>query len=184
LYEGGVGREFSRTQHAGEVVSATEMLRVRFSERAYGTRRKRVLRLSEPESLSTDGGRKARQTIMLADEGAEPRAPALVCGWIDIPKHAAEIRAYAAAKDGYTQRGGPTLDLSHNEYDRAMAELQDFLATVHVSATVVATVASRRPSVAPPPASTTGLLWAVAGLGFVAGFSVCWALVRLGVLGH
>jgi hypothetical protein len=179
-----VAREFSRTQHAGEVATANELLRVRFSDRAYGTRRKRVLRLSEPESLSTDGGRKARQTILLVDEGSEPRAPALVCGWVDVPKSAAEIRAYVAAKDGYSQRGGPTLDLSHNEYDRAMAELQDFLTTVKVSTTVVATVPARRPSVVPPPPGNTGLMWAVAGLGFVAGFSVCWALVRLGALGH
>mgnify|MGYP000022013930 CR=1 FL=1 len=179
--------EPSRTFHANQAVQLSDLVALKFNDARFGTGTPRVLKVSNPDGPSTDGGLKARQSIVLVHEGSDTNAGAIVVGWLDVSRRSAELRPYASVNQQQQARFGTQLDVSKLEYERCVADLHDFFRTQGIDSRVqVATPPTRRsmaptPSVAPPgafPIQMVGI-----GLGcFVAGFVVCYALFASGVV--
>jgi hypothetical protein len=81
-----------------------------------------VMRLTEPDSPSTDGGLKARLAILLeAEDGA---APALQCGWMDAAKMTSQLRNWEAVRRRHVARFGVEPPLDKQAYDNFLLDLR------------------------------------------------------------
>lgn len=179
----------SRTFHASQAVALAELLLLKFSKERYGTTVPRVVKVLEPDGPSTDGGRKARQPLVLMPErGPENRG--VMCGWIDGAKHTSELRSYAVINQAFQARHNEALDLSRGEYDRFLQAVQEFLKAqgleVHFSNAPTARAATIPPSSVPPPGVSSGapswVVPALVGTSFLLGFVLCLILVKAGLL--
>ncbi|MCC7385170.1 MAG: hypothetical protein IT384_25205 [Deltaproteobacteria bacterium] len=177
--------EPSRTYHANQAMMLSDLIGIKFAEARFGTSTPRVIKVVEPDGPSTDGGIKARQSIIMVADGQDTTAGAIVCGWLDVARRTAELRSYVQISQQYQQRYGTPADLSKGEYERAIQELHEFLKAQGIDTRVA--VGARRsvtPLPAAPPAPPPELqLIVVGGVAFVAGFLVCYILVVAGVLG-
>ena len=180
--------EPSRTFHANQAVQISDLVALKFSEHRFGTSTPRVLRVTEPDGPSTDGGLKARQSIILVPEGAETSAGAVLCGFIDVSRRTAELRPYVTVSQQHQSRFGAPLDLSKLEYERAIHELHEFLRSQAIDSRVQLAPGNRRsqpPSAAPSastPAEFPMPLVSVGAVCFVLGFLLCYALFASGVV--
>lgn len=179
----------SRTFHATQAAALAELLLLKFANERYGTTLPRVLKVLEPDGPSTDGGRKARQPLVLAPEkGPENRS--VMCGWIDGAKRTGELRSYTVISQQFQARHGEALDLSRGEYDRFLQIAQEFLRAqgieIHFSNAPVPRASTVPPGSLPPPAArvpaAAGLTPLLVGLSFVLGFVLCLILVKAGLL--
>ena len=141
------------------------------------------MHVTAPEE-TTDGGRKARQQILLVPTrgGLEP----IMCGWFDTARHTAELRSYNHLAQQHQARQGRALDFSREEY----ADLSDALQAIlrdHDNMPVTMVDAPRASAtgsyeIARPPAthahrSGSRLMPALTFvLGLVFGFALCFAL--------
>lgn len=179
--------EPSRTFHANQAVMLSDLIRIKFSDRRYGTTTPRQLRITEPDGPSTEGGLKARQSVVLVPEGQESNQNAIVCGWLDVSRRTAELRSYPQISQQHQARYGGAPDLSRGEYERCVQELHEFLRSQAIDSRV--SVAPGRKSQPPAPAASRapgadrGLILSVALLSFVLGFAACWFLVAARVIG-
>jgi hypothetical protein len=179
----------SRTYHASQAVALAELLLLKFAKERYGTTVPRVVKVLEPDGPSTDGGRKARQPLVLMPErGPENRG--VMCGWIDGAKQMGELRSYAVINQAFQARHNEALDLSRGEYDRFLQAVQEFLKAqslqVHFSNAPTARAPTMPPASVPPPGSSavdsTWMTPVLVGTSFLLGFVLCLVLVKAGVL--
>jgi hypothetical protein len=178
--------EESRTQLASEAANVTDLINLKFAAKTYGTETKRYLRATTPDGPSTDGGRKARQALMLSTKQELVSGGGLVCGFVDVASCVAEIRTHAVVSSHYTQRFNKAIDLSKGEYDRMHTELDAYLKQQGFQTRLATTPQKRGPSTAKATADTEPKFpWItiapIAG-AFLAGFALCYSLVRLGIL--
>lgn len=165
----------------------SDLIGIKFAESRFGTTKPRVLRVTEPDGPSTDGGLKARQSLLLVPEGSDTTASSIVVGWIDTSKRSAELRSYQAISQAYQARYGSQPDLSRGEYERCVQELHEFFRAQAIDSRVA--VAPGRRSQPPtlsgetPAPSDRTLSIIVSALSFVLGFVLCYILFRAGVLG-
>ncbi len=185
--------EPSRTFHANQAVQISDLVSIKFAEQRFGTSQPRVLRVTEPDGPSTDGGLKARQSVILVPEGAETSAGAVICGFIDVSRRSAELRPYAAVSQQHQSRFGAPLDISKLEYERCLTELHEFLRSQAIDSRIQLAPGGRRSqppmpatqqasSPAPDPATFPMQMVAVGGVCFVVGFLLCYALFAAGVV--
>lgn len=179
----------SRTFHASQAAALAELLLLKFANERYGTTLPRMLKVLEPDGPSTDGGRKARQPLVLTPErGLENRG--VMCGWIDGAKRTGELRSYSVISQQFQARHGEPLDLSRGEYDRFLQAAQEFLRAqgieIHFSNAPVARASTIPPGALPPPHPVAGAAsWmtpVLVGASFVLGFVLCLLLVKTGLL--
>lgn len=168
--------EASRTYHANQAVQLTELLSIRFAAESFGTNTRRILHVAEPDGPSTDGGRKARQPIMLVPE-AEGEGANIVCGWLDVAKHTAEIRGFAVLTHQHQARYHTSVDISRGEYDRFVQELLDFLKMQGIDTRLNNVPPERQASLSQAPGpivakSTNQTIMLAAALGVVIGFAL------------
>jgi hypothetical protein len=182
--------ELSRTHHADQAIHLADLVNLKFAKTTFGLTTRRVLRISEPDGPSTDGGRKARQSIMLAPEEGNPGGT-IVCGWVDVVRRTAELKTHSILGSTYQERYGVAFDLSRGEYQRVLDALLDFLRGLEIETRVTnmprkITVITPLPS-APKPQPTIvrpkhfDLLLVASGAMF--GFSLCYLLAALRWLG-
>jgi hypothetical protein len=182
--------DISRTHHADQAVHLTDLVRLKFVNQRFGTLRKRVVRLMSPDGPSTDGGRKARQSIVLMPEDGE-LGGAIVCGWLDVFRRVAELKTFHIVAAAFQDRYGMSIDISKTEYQRMLDMMLEFLRGLQIDARMAIaqrgrTIINDRPAPTPLPAiikrpETSERLALIAG-GALLGFSVCYALFALGVL--
>lgn len=176
--------EPSRTHHANQAVELSDLIGLKFSPHRYGTEMPRYVRVREPDGPSTDGGRKARQAIVLCAE--RDAGPDLMCGFVDVVKRTAELRSYAMVKQSFESRFNRELDITRGEYNRFLEALQAFLRVQSIETRVVnsgrgPTSGSTVPLPAPPSeGNTLPVLAIVLSGGF--GFLICYLLMRFGLL--
>lgn len=177
-----------RTYHANQAVHLSDLINLKFSPERYGTTNPRFIRVTEPDGPSTDGGRKARQAIMLCSQ-ADPEDRGIVCGHISIKPRQAELRSYAYVKHQYEARFKRDIDISRSEYNRLLDQLQSFLQMQEYDSSVLNSPRGGSfvaPAPAPPPtarrpaSSSTVTLALVLAFGF--GFLTCYLLMRFGLL--
>jgi hypothetical protein len=181
--------DVSRTHHADQAVHLVDLVRLKFVNQRFGTLRKRVVRLMSPDGPSTDGGRKARQSIVLVPEDSDAGG-AIVCGWLDVFRHTAELKTYAIVGAAFQERYGMAIDISKTEYQRMLDMMLEFLRGLQIDARMAIatrskTVVAERPVPAPVPAIKRSELserMALIAGGALLGFSLCYALFALGVL--
>src|SRR5262245_45155356 len=119
--------EESRTVHASQAAHVSDLINLKFATKTFGTEVKRYLRATEPDGPSTDGGRKARQALMLITKDEMAHGGGTVCGFIDVTSFSAELRTYAVVSSHFTQRYGKPFDVSKGEYDRMQEQLEGYL---------------------------------------------------------
>ena len=169
----------SRTHHANQAVAIKELLALRFAEERFGDAAPRALKVSEPDGPSTDGGRKARQSLVLADTDG---ATSLVCGWIDVAKRVAEVRAFAVVNQQHQARHHRPLDIPREDYNRFAGELSSFLETQGIE-THQRKAPPRQASSIPRPARATPIsgdtLFVAAAFGVLIGFALAFIVFGL-----
>jgi hypothetical protein len=128
--------------------------------------------LMAPEGMSTGGGRRARQPVVLFAEGG--RGPAITVGWVDIPQRRAVLRTYRClhAMHQARYRGRP-FDLDMGSYDGFFDQAKGLLAACGLAITEE----DDQPSSIPPPSYTEGpapaarapsQFWTLAAVAFIA----------------
>lgn len=115
----------SRTRHASEALHLSDLINVKFAGNRYGTEVQRSLRVTEPDGPSTDGGRKARQAILLQHPTDERRN--LICGFINSAKRFCEVRSFQVVSEAHRRRHEEAVDISSGEYRRFTSDLKAFL---------------------------------------------------------
>lgn len=81
-----------------------------------------------PEDMSTGGGRRARQSIILQPE--VPGPPALTVGWLDIPSRQAMIRTWGCLAAMHRQRfPGRAFDVDRGGYEQFFKQTTELLKT-------------------------------------------------------
>lgn len=180
--------QVSRTHHADQAAQLSDLIGLKFANARFGTTIKRLLKVSEPDGPSTDGGRKARQSIVLApeDEGA---SGAVVCGWLDVAKRTAELKSYAVLAQTYRERYGVDLDLSRGEHHRMQQALIEFLRGLVIDVRMsniprkTTVIPGTEPPQVPvaPPRGWGEVLALVAG-GMLFGFLSCYLLFASHIL--
>ncbi len=74
-----------RTFYSNQALEIGTILRHAFCDRWYGSTSRRRVELKDVETVSTEGGRLARQSLLLVPADEE-RADVVVLGWIDSAK--------------------------------------------------------------------------------------------------
>lgn len=175
----------SRTRNANRAMHLSDLLALKFARERFGTEVPRYLRVTEPDGPSTDGGRKARQAILLCPEQEGPSSN-IMCGFIDVALRQAELRSYAVVKAHFERRHQQPVDITRGAYNRMVDLLHTFLVTQSYDTRVTTTPPARAPSpggvrsaseFTSPRPSATGL-----ALSFLVGFGLCYLLVRAGWL--
>jgi hypothetical protein len=172
-----------RTLHAQAAFQFSDVFGYKFANLSFGESPSRRLKLNEPE-MSTDGGRKARQSIVLTPEAEGSRT--LVCGWVDVPRKTGELRSYNLISQQFEQRYSTPLDISRDEYDRVIRELSSFFKIQNVQSTVIdAPARIRAPSKAEPSPSAAplGAMVAMLVIGILIGFGLGYLVFHLRVFG-
>ncbi len=178
-----------RTFHANQAVHLSDLINLRFSPERFGTANPRFIRVTEPDGPSTDGGRKARQAIMLCAQ-SDPDDRGIVCGHIAIKLKQAELRSYAYVKHQFETRFKRDIDISRGEYNRLLDLLQNFLRGQEYTSSIMnsprsgsfiqpAGVPAGAARTAAPQAKGTGLALV---LSFAFGFVTCYLLMRYQLL--
>jgi hypothetical protein len=181
--------EPSRTYHANQAIQVSDLIGVKFADQRFGTEPPRVVRVSEPDGPSTDGGRKARQPILLVPEKGDGNT--VLFGFLDVVKRSCELRSHAVLSQQYQQRYGAALDLSKGEYERLTTELTEFLKAqafeVRFSSATPQRAASTAANPAHPvrPESSAGVVTVLLaiGIGCVVGFAICYLIMVARVFG-
>lgn len=117
-----------RTQLAAAAVNAADVVNVSLQNRSIGNVYPRRLQVQLPEGVSTEGGKKARQSINLVAISGDQDA--LMCGWMDVSKKKAELRNFPTLAHQHEQRFGEPLDLSAADYEAVMQEVARLLRTL------------------------------------------------------
>jgi hypothetical protein len=180
--------ELSRTHHADQAANIADLVNLKFSGASFGTTTKRILRVTEPDGPSTDGGRKARQSIVLAPEEGSAGG-VIVCGWLDVRRRTAELRSHLVISHAYQDRYGVTLDLARGEYQRALDGLFEFLRALEIDARLTnfprkQTIITPLPTVQPkPPVRSKKWDLMLVASSMLFGFAVCYLLAALHLIG-
>lgn len=181
-----------RTYHANQAVHLSDLINLKFSPERFGTDNPRYVRVTEPDGPSTDGGRKARQAIMLCAQ-SDPEDRGIVCGHIAILTQEAELRSYAYVKKQFETRFRRDIDISRGEYNRLLEKLQQFLMTQEYRSSILNTPrngsfiqpakSSSAPQATAAPISSGSGTWLAIALSFGFGFVTCYLLMRFQLIG-
>ena len=173
--DGPSSRDDNRTIHAIRLFDFAGVFAERFQATTYGRPRARRLRLTDPDSHSTAGGKLARRSILLApDDGARD---VLVIGWVDVAQKKAEVRTFESLGQYFYERFGRRVDLSNEDYAEVHLDLAQFLQGqgIHLSLLGCTAPAVSAPTVeSPSPAAVNNspLFWM---LGLATGFALGYA---------
>jgi hypothetical protein len=113
---------------AREGVNAAELINTALRKRAVGKAVPRRVEVIAPHGPSTSGGRKARQSITLAQVSGT--GPAIMVGFLDVAQKAAELRDHAAVAQQFRARFGSELDITEQEYAELIKALSGMLGTL------------------------------------------------------
>jgi hypothetical protein len=158
------------TMFAQKVMDLGDLLGARFKARPVKGSVPRILKALAPEADSTDGGKRARQSLVLAP--ALGTAETLVVGFVDVGAGTAELRSFAVLNEQFRLRHTRTVDLSEEDYTGFIREVAAFLEEQRITARMVTELTRPRESTATvaPQASSGGTALAVAS--FVLGLGV------------
>ncbi|MEQ9497448.1 MAG: hypothetical protein RIT81_11325 [Deltaproteobacteria bacterium] len=174
----------SRTFHANQAVHMSDIVNLKMSMHRFGTDRPRFIKVLEPDGPSTDGGRQARQVILLTTE--DDSAP-MVVGYLDVVARKAELKSFPMVKASFESRFPTEIDISRGEYNRMLDLLKDALIPQELEvrmATPTRGPSVARPTHTPAPAPSGQVVpWIALAVAFGFGFATCYLLMRYQLLG-
>lgn len=151
-----------RTVVAQAALDTSALLNMRFASRLVGTRTRRKLMVSVPDGPSTDGGKKVRQSIVLAPAD-DPGAGTVMCGWLDIAQRRAELRVHDVVRSQYEARYKQPFDVAVDAYDALFRDVKTMLEMQEIAVAIIDSVPASadgdsRATMAPalPPEPSTG----------------------------
>ncbi len=106
------------TTYASSVVMLAGIVTSRLNKKPIGKKRPRLLALQPPAGPSTQGGRAARQALMLVAD-----RESAVCGWVDFVEQSWDLKNYDAMASRYLARFGNEFDLTRLEYEAFIKNL-------------------------------------------------------------
>lgn len=115
----------ARTAFASKALELSDLFMIKFGRTRFAGSPPRVVKVQEPNTESTGGGKQAREPIALVPEGSEG-AGGLVCGWMDVAENRAEMRSFPVLAEMHRRRYQMALELSQQEYDAFLAEARRF----------------------------------------------------------
>ena len=127
------GYDDQRTMHAVRLMDFASLFSAQFKGRSYGRERVRRLRLTNPDSPSTAGGKLARRSILFApDDGGRD---VLVIGWVDVASKRAELRTFESLNQYFCERFGAQLDMAIDDYANVLLDTAQFFRAqgIHMS---------------------------------------------------
>lgn len=161
-----MNHQVKRTLVAQAAMETSDILNLRFAGRLVGTQTPRRLMVAAPDGPSTQGGKRVRQSIVLAAAN-DPSAGTVMVGWLDIAQKKAELRTHAVVKAQYEQRYHQAFDVPQDGYDAIMRDVQSMFQMQSIDTAVIAQVSAPGPDDvrtttapvhAPPAQSGTGWL--------------------------
>lgn len=141
----------ARTAFASKALELSELFVIKLGRTRFGGDPPRVVKVQEPQTESTAGGKQAREPIALVPEGSAG-AGALVCGWMDVGENRAEMRSFAVLDEMHRRRYGAPLGLPREEYEGFLNEARRFFSEEGIPMQLVEEV----PDVEPAPVRSTG----------------------------
>lgn len=133
--------QVKRTLIAQQALETSDLLNLRFQSRLVGTATPRKLMVAVPDGPSSDGGKKVRQSIVLAPAHAKDAAAGTVMvGWLDIVQKRAELRVHAVVKSQFEQRWHQPFDVPKEPYDALMRDVQSMLGVQEIEVAVIQAV--------------------------------------------
>ena len=115
-----------RTMIAQQATNLSIRLAGAFMQKRVGSERPMQLLLRVPDGPSTGGGKTARQSLLLVEEGAAAGSGVMI-GWIDVAQQAAELRDYSVVSDAYVSRFKADLPVTRYEYEQFTKEIEKFI---------------------------------------------------------
>jgi len=110
---------------AQEAMDIGDHLLLLFSKKTVGENPRMRVDVAKPDGPSTEGGKKARQTISLVPvEGVSGK---VMVGWLDVGQKRVEVRSFRVVRHQYYDRYGTDFRVSQWEYEEIAKELTDFL---------------------------------------------------------
>lgn len=145
-------------------------------------------KLVTPEGMSTAGGKRARQSIVLQPD--DPSASVITVGWVDIGERRALLRTHGCLETLHYERfKNRPFDVDRESYSGFFDQVKSFFDSCGLAVTVegepspASVPPSRLASRAPPPQAGTSssVLWLMTFSAFmlgavVGGFIVYWRL--------
>jgi hypothetical protein len=125
----------SRTHHASQAVALSELVALKFAKLSLGGKTPRTLKVSSTDGLSTAGGRKARQSLVLTTIDGK-KGPAIVCGFMDTARGVAELRSFVVLDKQNRDRFGEPLDFMRVDYDKFVHDMVSFLTSQGLDARI------------------------------------------------
>ena len=119
------------TTYASSVLMLGAVVTKRMNKKPIGSKRPRTFGLQAPAGPSTQGGRAARQAILLATADET-----LVCGWVDFVEHGWDLKNFDAMSAQYKARFGRDFDLLRGEYDSFSKNLTTLFAELKLQQAV------------------------------------------------
>lgn len=162
-----------RTMFANHSALLAEQLRDALAKKMYGRGPHRVLRIDEPEGPSTAGGKLARQAISLVPRKGD--GPSLMCGWVDVARREAQLRAFDGVARRYEAHHGEPLELQPEEYERFLTDVEDVLIKAVIKVRLLIPEEQATPGAATPVAKARargGLPWPLVLLLLGAAFAL------------
>jgi hypothetical protein len=176
-----------RTEFAQEAFKLAAVFSFHFERKAYGSLSPRRVQVHEPDGQSTDGGLKARQSIVLAPQEGNTRARAIVCGWLDSAKRSAELRAFDSVRRQYESRFQKSFDFAAEDYARMLEDVREFtrMNLIDLSLPPVEAAVSAQQSAIPPAvkkrpqAAPTWMIVTIVILGIIVVILAALVIARL-----
>lgn len=167
------------TAFSNQAVMIADLLRERFSRKIYGSAFYQ-LHIDDPAGPSTAGGLLARQPLSLLPQ--IDKAPAIVCGWVDVSRREAQLRSYEIVVRRHQSRQGGALPISAEIYERFLDELMNTLFEGGIRVVLVVPDEQEAPPAPPPvPARRRPFLSFLGAVFFIAlGFGLGLSAERLG----
>jgi hypothetical protein len=114
------------TAVAQEAMDIGDHLLLLFSKKTVGENPQMRVDVAKPDGPSTEGGKKARQTISLVPVEGVVSGKVMV-GWLDVAQKRVEVRSFRVVRYQYYERYGTDFKVAQSEYEEVVEELSNFL---------------------------------------------------------
>ncbi len=139
----------------------TDVVNRSLADKIVGVDPRKHLQVRDLDVPSTDGGKRARQSIVLVPVDGTTDGTAM-CGWVDTARREAELRPYEVVSAQHLERYRRPFDVTVADYDAVTAELRELLALDSIEVRVAAAPEVTAPPAPAPPTTSGGAKVALA----------------------
>lgn len=164
------------TRNAAEALNAADLINSALKKRVLGSTVPRYVEVAPPSGPSTSGGKKARQSITLAQTAQQ--APAVMIGFLDVAQKTAGVREYQLVARQYEARFRVAFETSDDEYQALTKDLTGMLVTLGYNLVADEPREDGRSSAPSPEPTTSNRKPIIIAVAMVAVALLCLLLTR------